>query len=112
MTIDEAILYVKEKAESMENDILPPESIEGIEITKHNEMCQFYAGIYYQFARWLIGYKELLDIIEKIKATINTPNRGVSDYFIIDQIENIISKYENNKEKEKWTYVKLIQHIQ
>ena len=30
--------------------------------------------------------------IEDIKAEINTPNRNMSDYFIVDQIEKIVNE--------------------
>lgn len=35
----------------------------------------------------------LLSVLEKIKAEINSPNRGSCDYFIVDRIEEIIDKY-------------------
>lgn len=38
------------------------------------------------------------DILDKIREEINSPNRGTCDYFIVDQIEEIIDKY---KESEK-----------
>jgi len=36
---------------------------------------------------------ESTDIISKIEAEINSPNRGTCDYFIVDRIEEIIHKY-------------------
>lgn len=33
------------------------------------------------------------DILDRISAEINTPNRGTCDYFIVDRIEQIISEY-------------------
>lgn len=55
-------------------------------------------------------YEEFLDIaieasaqqpiLDKIKAEINSPNRNVCDYFIIDKIEEIINKYRAGSEAE------------
>lgn len=33
------------------------------------------------------------EVLDKIKAEINSPNRGTCDYFIVDRIEEIIDKY-------------------
>lgn len=38
------------------------------------------------------------DVIDKIMAQINTPNRGACDYFIVDKIEEIISEYRGEQE--------------
>ena len=38
-------------------------------------------------------------ILSKIEAEINTSNRGTCDYFIIDQIEEIVHKYKDRKEQ-------------
>ena len=38
------------------------------------------------------------NILDWIKAEINTPNRGICDYFIIDRIEKIINEYGKGKE--------------
>lgn len=41
-------------------------------------------------------------ILDKIRAEINSPNRGTCDYFIVDRIEEIIDKYiEADKEADK-----------
>ena len=32
-------------------------------------------------------------VLDKIRAEINSPNRGTCDYFIVDRIEEIIDKY-------------------
>lgn len=32
-------------------------------------------------------------VLDKIRAEINSPNRGTCDYFIVDRIEGIINKY-------------------
>jgi len=32
-------------------------------------------------------------VLGKIRAEINTPNRGTCDYFIVDKIEEIVHKY-------------------
>ncbi len=42
----------------------------------------------------------LLDVLNKIMAEINTPNRGTCDYFIVDKIEEIISKYRKEQDNE------------
>lgn len=36
---------------------------------------------------------EIGDVLDRISAEINTPNRGTCDYFIVDRIEQIISEY-------------------
>ena len=36
-------------------------------------------------------------ILDKIRAEINSPNRGTCDYFIVDRIEEIINKYTTGK---------------
>jgi methyl coenzyme M reductase subunit C-like uncharacterized protein (methanogenesis marker protein 7) len=33
------------------------------------------------------------EVLDKIRAEINSPNRGTCDYFIVDRIEEIIDKY-------------------
>lgn len=33
------------------------------------------------------------DVLDKIRAVINSPNRGTCDYFIVDRIEEIINEY-------------------
>lgn len=38
------------------------------------------------------------DVIDRIMAQINTPNRGTCDYFIVDKIEEIISEYRGEQE--------------
>ena len=38
-------------------------------------------------------------ILEKIRAEINSPNRGTCDYFIVDRIEEIINKYKAESEE-------------
>lgn len=43
----------------------------------------------------------LLSVIDKIKAEINTPNKGTCDYFIVDRIEEIINKYKAESEVQK-----------
>ena len=37
-------------------------------------------------------------ILDKIRAEINSPNRGTCDYFIVDRIEEIINKYKAESE--------------
>lgn len=37
-------------------------------------------------------------ILDKIRAEINSPNRGTCDYFIVDRIEEIIDKYKESEE--------------
>ena len=32
-------------------------------------------------------------ILDKIRAVINSPNRGTCDYFLVDRIEEIINEY-------------------
>ena len=36
------------------------------------------------------------NVAEKIRAEINSPNRGTCDYFIVDRIEEIIDKYKSS----------------
>lgn len=38
-------------------------------------------------------------VLDKIRATINSPNRGTCDYFIVDRIEEIINKYKAESEE-------------
>lgn len=38
-------------------------------------------------------------ILDKIRAEINSPNRGTCDYFIVDRIEEIINKYKAESEE-------------
>ena len=38
-------------------------------------------------------------ILEKIRAEINSSNRGTCDYFIVDRIEEIINKYKAESEE-------------
>lgn len=38
-------------------------------------------------------------VLDKIRAEINTSNRGTCDYFIVDRIEEIIDKYKAESEK-------------
>lgn len=40
-------------------------------------------------------YDRLVEVIDKIKEEINSPNRGTCDYFIVDRIEEIIDQYRN-----------------
>ena len=43
-------------------------------------------------------YNDCVDcVLDKIKAEINSPNRGTCDYFIVDRIEEIINKYKAEK---------------
>ena len=43
--------------------------------------------------------RDCLDcVLGKILAEINTPNRGSCDYFIVDQIEEIVRKYKGESE--------------
>lgn len=39
-------------------------------------------------------------ILDRIRAEINSPNRGTCDYFIVDRIEEIIDKHKESEEKE------------
>lgn len=40
-------------------------------------------------------------ILDKIRAEINSPNRGTCDYFIVDRIEEIINEYKAEKEEKE-----------
>lgn len=40
-------------------------------------------------------------ILDKIRAVINSPNRGTCDYFIVDRIEEIINEYKAESEEEE-----------
>lgn len=37
-------------------------------------------------------------VLDKIRAEINSPNRGTCDYFIIDRIEEIINEHKTESE--------------
>ena len=37
-------------------------------------------------------------VLDKIEEEINSPNRGTCDYYIVDRIEEIISKYRAESE--------------
>lgn len=39
-----------------------------------------------------------LEVLDKIRAEIDTPNRNTCDYFIVDRIEEIIDKYRGDAE--------------
>lgn len=39
------------------------------------------------------------EVLDKIRAWINSPNRGTCDYFIVDRIEEIIDKYKVESEE-------------
>lgn len=45
------------------------------------------------FCNVVINALNQTDVIDKIVAEINTPNRGTCDYFIVDRIEKIINEY-------------------
>lgn len=45
---------------------------------------------------------KLLNALNEIQTEINTPNKGTCDYFIVDRIEEIIKKY-NEESEEEWT---------
>lgn len=36
--------------------------------------------------------ERVIEILQEIKDKIDTPNRGTCDYFIVDQIENIVKR--------------------
>ena len=36
--------------------------------------------------------ERVIEILQEIKDKIDTPNRGRCDYFIVDQIENIVKR--------------------
>jgi len=38
------------------------------------------------------------DVLDKIRAEINSPNRNTCDYFIVDRIEKIINEYQQTRE--------------
>lgn len=42
-------------------------------------------------------------VLDKIRAEINSPNRGTCDYFIVDRIEEIIDKYMKEYDEERGT---------
>ena len=42
--------------------------------------------------------EDKIQVLDKIMAEINTPNRGTCDYFIVDRIEEIINKYKAESE--------------
>lgn len=45
--------------------------------------------------------RDCLDcVLGKILAEINTSNRGSCDYFIVDQIEEIVRKYKGESEEQ------------
>ena len=46
-------------------------------------------------------YDRLVGMLDKIRAEINSPNRGTCDYFIVDRIEEIIDKYKPESEDKR-----------
>ena len=44
-----------------------------------------------------------IDILDKIEEEINSSNRGICDYFIVDRIEEIIKKYKVESDDEHMT---------
>ena len=87
MTLDEAIKHAEEVAE--QNEWFEKNYLE-------NKGCKECAEEHRQLAEWLKDYKRLLEqepVLDKIRAEINSPNRGTCDYFIVDRIEEIIDKY-------------------
>ena len=40
-------------------------------------------------------------VLDEIRAEINSPNRGICDYFIVDRIEDIIDKYMEKSESQE-----------
>lgn len=48
---------------------------------------------------YLDGYNKGLEVLDEIRAEINSPNRGTCDYFIVDRIEEIINKYKTESEE-------------
>lgn len=55
-----------------------------------------------EYNRLALDYmkKYYKDVLDQIEEEINSPNRGICDYFIIDRIEEIINKYKTESEKE------------
>lgn len=47
----------------------------------------------------VVGKLISVDVLDKIRAEINSPNRGTCDYFIVDRIEEIIDKYKAESEE-------------
>jgi hypothetical protein len=95
MTLDEAIKHAEEVAEEKENEV---EYLEYSRLDWRHEanQCSECAKEHRQLAEWLKDYKRLLEqepVLDKIEEEINSPNRGTCDYFIVDRIEEIISKY-------------------
>lgn len=107
MTLDEAIRHAEEVAEFYQNVVdtemqgnIPVSALycdDTEMIETHLKQCQKDANEYRQFAEWLKEYQRMFGVVEDIKKQINSPNRNTCDYFIVDQIENIIIEYENGK---------------
>lgn len=97
MTIDEAIQDYLETIESQEKFIEScnyqidngnlDEEFGLIQISDCNQCAEEFR----QLVQWLIDYKRLLKAKEKIKDLINSSNRGSCDYFIVDQIEEVLN---------------------
>lgn len=59
------------------------------QIKKYYEESEILESVY----SYIYHGQPLAEILNKISAEINTPNRGTCDYFIVDRIEEIISEY-------------------
>ena len=56
-------------------------------------------ALQYDRNQYTKGYEDgKNDVLDKISAVINTPNRGTCDYFIVDRIEEIINMYKREGE--------------
>lgn len=53
----------------------------------------------YNFFQMTLKALKQESILDKIRAEINSPNRGTCDYFIVDKIEEIINKYKTESEE-------------
>jgi hypothetical protein len=73
--------------------------MEGFAITDNGDLIMLDECGNYEFCpegRFTVSQENVLD---KIRAEINSPNRGTCDYFIVDRIEEIIDKYKAESEK-------------
>lgn len=54
---------------------------------------------HYEAKQVAIKALEQEPVLDKIRAEIESPNRGTCDYFIVDRIEEIIDKYKAESEE-------------
>ena len=87
MTREEAISYFERNIEILERVLNERPDLKGPEFDTE-----------FQASDMAIKALEQYSILDKIRAEINSPNRGSCDYFIVDRIEEIINEYKAESE--------------